>query len=164
MAAKLIRIIGVGNPLMGDDGVGIKIIELLQQQKLPDFVELVDGGCGGLNLLPLLSDCQQLIVIDAADFGSAPGSIKTLHNNDLNQLSSFCSEQTGHQIGLLQVLQTAHRLKQLSPLTLYLIQIRSCQPTINLTHELESALPLLVSKITKPSLYQCNTDHVKSKR
>lgn len=147
MSTALTRIIGIGNPLMADDGIGIKIIHELQKQELPKNVELIDGGCGGFKLLPLFTDCQQLIIVDAADFAAKPGSIKILTNKDLHQIPSPQPNRSGHFFSLPELLEAAQKLNQLPPLTLYLVQISACSPDTKLTAEIETALPALVETI-----------------
>lgn len=147
MPTCLTRIIGIGNPLMGDDGAGIRAVELLRHESLPPGVELVDGGCGGLSLLPLIESCQRLIIIDAADFGATAGSIKTLGNSQLNQLPEPLFQQTSHCLGLAEVLATAKKFGTLPTLTLVLLQVEFCQPHFGLSINATSALPLLVQKI-----------------
>ena len=67
-------VIGLGNPLMGDDGLGLAALERLAADwVLPPGVELVDGGTWGLNLLPLLEAADQVLFLDAVDVGKAPG-------------------------------------------------------------------------------------------
>src|SRR5262245_6447568 len=68
-------VIGLGNPLMGDDGLGIAVLERLRTEYvLPAEVELVEGGTWGLNLLPVIEVAESLILIDAIDTGVAPGT------------------------------------------------------------------------------------------
>lgn len=148
MSTPRTRIIGIGNPLMADDGIGIRIIQHLQKQELPKNVELIDGGCGGLKLLPLFADCQQLIIVDAADFAAQPGKIKTLTNKDLHKIPSPQPNRSGHHFSLPDLLDAAQKLNQLPPLTLYLIQINSCYPDTKLTAEIKTALPSLVETIS----------------
>ena len=66
-------VIGLGNPLRGDDGVGVRVAEALAEQALPDDVEVVDGGTQGLGLVNLMEGRQRVILVDAADMGKAPG-------------------------------------------------------------------------------------------
>lgn len=148
MPNGLTRIIGIGNPLMGDDGLGIEAIQLLQQQSLPNTVELIDGGCGGLKLLPLLSDCNRLIIIDAADFSAPPGSVRILTNSDLHRLPTPVSQPSGHLICLPEILHVAQKLQTLPPLTLYLMQINSCRPDNRLSNNIHAVLPALVATIS----------------
>ena len=59
-------VIGLGNPLMGDDGAGVAALERLRDEwELPPEVELVDGGTWGMNLLPLVESAPRLILVDA---------------------------------------------------------------------------------------------------
>lgn len=152
MPSVLTRIIGVGNPLMGDDGIGIRAIELLQNEALPQSVELIDGGCGGLNLLPLFTDCRQLIIIDAADFGADAGRIRVLKNCDLHRIPILPPRQSGHQFGLAEILRLAQKLTSMPPLNLYLMQIKSCQPNSGLSSQVTAVLPDLIQKVTSSTI------------
>lgn len=149
MTSRTTRIIGIGNPLMGDDGIGISAIGALQQAALPAHVELLDGGCGGLSLLPLLTDCQQLIIIDAADFGAPPASIKVLAGTELDQLPAPRPGQACHNFGLAEILSAATKLGTLPPVTLVLMQIATCQPHFGLSPKVAAALPRLIAAIQK---------------
>ena len=76
------RIIGIGSPLRGDDGVGVVLAERLAQSPLPGHVEVIDGGLGGLALLDAFETVERVILLDAADFGARPGSTALLDLND----------------------------------------------------------------------------------
>ena len=142
-----IRIIGIGNPLMGDDGIGIAAIEQLQQEQLPPNVELIDGGCGGLNLLPLLAECQQALIIDAADFGAPPGTIKILNNADLDQIPPQPNRLSSHQPGLAEILFFSKKLRQLPKLNLIFMQAISVGSSSALSPQVMVYLPNLKQKI-----------------
>lgn len=73
--SETIRIIGIGNPLMGDDGVGIAAVECLTAMALPEGVEVIDGGTGGLTLLDLMAGAETVILIDAVEMGTPAGTI-----------------------------------------------------------------------------------------
>lgn len=72
---KPILILGLGNPLRGDDGVGPQVVEALTGQGLSPDVEVMDGGTPGLGLLHLLEGRRRVILVDAAEIGRAPGSV-----------------------------------------------------------------------------------------
>ena len=144
-----IRIIGIGNPLMGDDGLGCAAIELLQQQNLPPHIELLDGGCGGLSLLPLLTECRQAIIIDAADFGAAPGSNRILTDAELEQIPPQTCRLSSHQPGLAEVLLLGKNLGQLPKLTLVLMQIQICAPQYGLSAPVQASLPGLIQTVLR---------------
>ena len=61
-----ILILGIGNILLRDEGVGVRVVEALRGRALPDTVELVDGGTGGADLLEVVADRRVVIVVDAA--------------------------------------------------------------------------------------------------
>jgi hydrogenase maturation protease len=66
-------VLGLGNPLRGDDGLGPAVIRWLQARDLPPGVATVDGGTPGLELVLTLADCRRAVIVDAADLGRAPG-------------------------------------------------------------------------------------------
>ena len=69
-----IIILGIGNLLLKDEGVGIHLIQLLEKESLPPGVELVDGGTSTLDILPLLKDADKIIVVDAMQARGEPGA------------------------------------------------------------------------------------------
>lgn len=76
MGKKLV--VGVGNLLLKDDGVGVHIIRALEGRPLPPDVELIDGGTAGCDLLPLLAGAEKIVIIDALRGGGPPGAIYRL--------------------------------------------------------------------------------------
>src|SRR5512136_1287978 len=67
-------VLGLGNPLRGDDGVGPAVIEWLDRQELPPGVEAIDGGTAGLNIVSTLIGHERAIIVDAANVGRTPGA------------------------------------------------------------------------------------------
>jgi hydrogenase maturation protease len=76
-------VIGLGNPLMGDDGVGLAALERLRAEWGLDGVELVDGATWGLSLLPVIEDAERLVLVDAIAANGAPGDIIELSRDRL---------------------------------------------------------------------------------
>lgn len=68
-------ILGVGNTLLKDDGVGVKVIENLRERPLPAAVNVLDAGTGILRVLPELLRAERIIVVDAMRAGGAPGTV-----------------------------------------------------------------------------------------
>lgn len=135
------RIIGIGNPLHGDDGIGIVAIEQLRQTDLPPGTELLDGGCAGLNLLPYLTGCQRLLIIDAADFSAPPGTIRLLSPAQLEAAAPVTGETLP---GLAEILTIARGASKLPPLFLLLVQVAHCRPQPGLSTPVANALPALL--------------------
>ncbi len=99
-------VLGLGNPLMGDDGLGLAALQLLREEwELPDTIDLVDGGTWGMNLLPLIEDARELLLLDAIRHGEPPGSLVVLGREELPRY--FTHKLSPHQIDLKEVLGLA---------------------------------------------------------
>lgn len=82
---KKILVLGIGNLLLRDEGVGIHVVQELNSQfQFSENVSLVDGGTLGSRLIGVMSDCDALIVVDAVKNGGVPGSLYRLEGADLN--------------------------------------------------------------------------------
>lgn len=101
-----IVVMGIGNMLMADDGIGLAALAHLQDEWfVPPNVELVDGGTWGMNLLPVIESTDRLLILDAIDTGAAPGTLLTLRDHDVpRQLTTKLSP---HQVDLREVLALA---------------------------------------------------------
>jgi Ni,Fe-hydrogenase maturation factor len=75
-AAETVLVLALGNPLMGDDGIGVRVVEELKGRELPSGVALADGGTTGLALVGLMEEYQRVIAVDAADMGQPPGCVR----------------------------------------------------------------------------------------
>jgi hydrogenase maturation protease len=71
-------VLGLGNPLRSDDGIGPAVIEWLQAHDLPSGAVVIDGGTRGLELILTLADCRRALIVDAAEIGRAPGEWERL--------------------------------------------------------------------------------------
>jgi len=99
-------VIGLGNPLMGDDGLGLAVLERLRDGwRLPEDVELVDGGTWGMNLLPAIEDAQRVLLIDAIEIGAAPGTEIILPRDRLPRY--LATKISPHEVDLRDVLALA---------------------------------------------------------
>lgn len=99
-------VIGLGNPLMGDDGVGLAALERLQDEwELDDDVTLVDGGTWGLSLLPAIEDAERLVLVDAIAAHAAPGELIELTRD---RLPIYLSRKLSpHQVDMRDALAVA---------------------------------------------------------
>lgn len=100
---KTILVLGVGNILMHDEGLGVRVVERLEAGF--DFspnVELMDGGAGGLRLTEALTEHEHVIVVDAVQNGQPPGSIYRLDGDDLKLSLTF--KQSMHETDLLETM------------------------------------------------------------
>jgi hydrogenase maturation protease len=99
-------VIGVGNPIMGDDGLGVVALDRLRQRwSPPPSVQLVEGGTWGMNLLPLIEDAEQVMLLDAIDAGRPTGSLVVLQGDEVPRTLGL--KLSPHQIDLREVLALA---------------------------------------------------------
>lgn len=95
-------VLGLGNLVHCDDGVGIHAIQRLQQDsRVPPGVALMDGGTQGLNLIPHISGFERLLVIDAVDVGQPPGTLIRLEGDAVEKLPG---KPSVHQLGFADLM------------------------------------------------------------
>jgi hydrogenase maturation protease len=100
-----IIVLGLGNILLRDEGVGVRVVEALAERYvLPSEIEVVDGGTVGMDLLDTLAGCDHLLVCDAVQTGAPPASVVKLADAEVPAL--FQTRYSPHQLGLAEVLAT----------------------------------------------------------
>jgi len=105
-SVRPILVLGLGNPIMGDDGVGIIALEQFRQlYGEPDGVELMDGGTWGMNLLPWIESAGKLLLVDAIRAGLEPGADVLLDGPDLPRVLG--QKLSAHQVDIVDVLTLA---------------------------------------------------------
>lgn len=99
-------VLGVGNPLMSDDGVGLRLLKALASLCPDEAAEFVDAGTLSLLLLPRVEASDALLVLDAADFGASAGTVRALEGPAMDEFlrSARCSV---HEVGLRDLLDAA---------------------------------------------------------
>lgn len=142
-----ILVLGVGNVLLSDEGVGPKVIEeLIKSYQADDCVEFVDGGTMGFDLLPYLDDRSHLVVIDAVNTGKAPGHTERIVLDD--PASFFRTMVSPHQLGLGEVLGVAAMTDNLPPSIVAIgIEPASLETSIELSPEVAKKMPELVKMV-----------------
>lgn len=139
-----ILVLGIGNLLLTDDGVGIRAIQLLEERyALPEEVQVVDGGTCGLDLLQFLEGVDHLVILDAASLGKIPGSIVRMEGD---QVPAYLALKTSpHEIGLPELFFTA-RLTDIYPPRVVVLgmQPESIETSLGLTPAVAAHLDELV--------------------
>ena len=103
---KKIVVLGVGNLLMGDEGVGVRAVEELgRRYRMPPEVAVIDGGTMGIELLPWLDGCSHLLIVDAMKGEGPPGETRRIAID--SPPNFFRNRYSPHQIGLADVLALA---------------------------------------------------------
>lgn len=134
-------VIGLGNPLLTDDGVGLVLLEALRADGWVD-VELVDGGTWGLSLLPVLADCDRVLVLDAVRAGHEPGTVVQGSGHDVQKLYRF--PLSPHQIDLSEVMAAAAMTDGL-PEQIWVVGVEPAStdgPLVELTEPVARAVPV----------------------
>ena len=140
-------ILGVGNLLLRDEGVGVHVISALRDRELPDDVELWDGGTASFDLLDTLAGRRQVIIIDAVRTGSEPGTIFRFTPEDISasreQVTSL------HQVGLLEALTVAEHLLDSAPQEVIILGIEPKEINwgLELSPEVEAAVPKVIELV-----------------
>lgn len=106
-AVTPITVMGVGNLIMGDDGIGLALLERLSQQRDDSRITYVDGATGGMELLPVVQDATRLLILDAVA-GATPGAVVSLSGDQVPRL--LASKLSPHQVGLLDLFAAARML------------------------------------------------------
>ncbi len=103
-------VLGLGNPLMGDEGIGIKLIEMLQSAS-GDFPEadFVDAGTGGMSLLHLISGRRKAVIIDCCIMGTEPGTIKQFTPDQVKTVKQL-THLSLHEVDIIKVIDLARQL------------------------------------------------------
>ncbi len=110
-----VLVLGLGNILLKDEGVGVHVAQKLQELALPCNVEVMDGGTACLDVLLLAQGIEKLVVIDAMRGGKEAGTIykarlKTEERDKLQQIFSSDSKLSLHQMGLVDALAAAEKM------------------------------------------------------
>lgn len=140
-------VVGLGNPLMGDDGIGLAALEELRARwRFTPPVTLVDGGTWGLNLLPTLEDAERALMIDAIDIARDPGAVVELARDQLPR--AFATKLSPHQIDLREVLALAE-LRGTLPETIMAVGLQPATVTMStaLSPAVAAAVPALVDRV-----------------
>lgn len=140
-------VLGLGNVLCGDDGLGAVAAHLLlRRYEAPEGVLVLDGGTLGLSLLPYLEDAREAILVDAIRTDGPPGSLVRLEGHDVAPV--VASRLSVHQVGVADLLDGARwRGRYPSRLILLGLVPESLELGLRRSPAVEAALPELVNRI-----------------
>jgi hydrogenase maturation protease len=140
-------VIGLGNPLRGDDGVGVRVAQILAEQALSPGVEVMDGGTQGLGIVNLMEGRQRVIVVDAADVGRSPGQFVRFTLDEARLLGDD-QHLSVHAAGLRDALLLAQALKMLpDQVIIFGVQPASLEWESTLSPQVEATLPDLIEAV-----------------
>ena len=135
-------VLGLGNTLHSDDGIGPQAVERLRNDpRVPEDVALIEGGTLGLELLTYIWDCSYLLVLDAVDVGQPPGTLVRMSSQELQTLPGKGSV---HQLGVADLLVALRVLANRTPEVVLLgVQPASIEWGTELSPAVAAVLPVL---------------------
>ncbi|KAB0669765.1 HyaD/HybD family hydrogenase maturation endopeptidase [Oryzomonas sagensis] len=151
--APAILVLGIGNLVMCDDGVGVRVVQELQKRyRFPPQVEIMDGGTLGLDLLPMLEGIGRLLVVDAVETGGKPGTLVRLSGKELP--IALQTKVSPHQMGLKDLLAVAELLGH-APREMVLVGIQpasiemGAELSQNITAQLEKMIGNVLTELNE---------------
>jgi hydrogenase maturation protease len=136
-------VLALGNPIRSDDGAGIAALRCLEEDpRVPEAVELVEGGTKGLELVSYISGISRLLVLDAVEVGRAPGTIVCIRGAELGSLPG---NGNVHDLALADILNALRLLGQ-EPHEIMLLGVQpgTTELGTSLSKSVESSLPRFV--------------------
>ncbi len=144
-----ILVMGVGNYLMGDEGIGVHVIQEMIKNKLPEYVDILDGGTGGFLLLNCFEAYSTVIFIDATMDGKPAGTISLIRPKFA---SDFPSALSVHDVGLKDMIEAVYLMEKIPDIHLFTVSIKEIVPmSLELNSEVKASIPKLIEKILKHS-------------
>ncbi|MEH6627515.1 MAG: HyaD/HybD family hydrogenase maturation endopeptidase [Motiliproteus sp.] len=140
-----VLVLGVGNILLSDEGIGVRVVEALEQRyEIPANLDVVDGGTAGMELLEMMSDRDQVIIIDAVNTGAAPGTVVELRGEEVPAL--FRTRISPHQLGISDLLGVLVVIDQMpKAMTLFGAVPYSLDTGIELTAAMQEKLEIILT-------------------
>jgi hydrogenase maturation protease len=146
--AGALLVLGVGNVLMRDEGIGVHVVRAVTRDGAPigDDVVVVDGGTLGLDLLPLIDDARALVLIDAVELHAEPGTVRVLRGDAV--LGVLGGHLSAHQVGLGDLVAVG-RLTGALPEQVVLVGIQpaAIEVGVELTSACAAAVPRAVEAV-----------------
>lgn len=145
-----VLILGVGNVLLKDEGIGVHVIETMAQMQMPENVTLVNGGVSGIDLLDVIGESDRLIIVDAMDAGEAPGSIFRFNADEVKMMLDE-HKTSLHQVDLFDTLKIADFLDRCPETVIIGIQpeeiMWGLEPTSTLSGLIPKIIDLVISEV-----------------
>ena len=141
-----VTVMGVGNDLLRDEGIGVHVIKAMEGQQLPDGVKIVNGWVAGIDLLQEIQNTERLIIIDAIDAGSRPGTVYRFRAGEVDVMINR-HKTSLHQVDLFETLKLAKFLGGYPETVIIGIQPRDIVWGTELSPLLASLIPRILDVV-----------------
>lgn len=138
-------VMGVGNYLMGDEGIGVHVIQEMAKQQLPEYVDILDGGTGGFLLLSCFEAYPIIIFVDATMDGKPAGTVSLIKPKFA---SDFPSALSVHDVGLKDMIEAVYLMDHVPDIHLFTVSIEELEPmTVELSNKVKESIPKIIENI-----------------
>lgn len=141
-----IYVLGVGNELLSDEGIGIHTVKALRKHPLPPEVEVFEGGTDGFGLINLIVEADRLIVIDSLKGGNQPGTIYRFDVADAPATPDLFKTSV-HQIGILEVIHLSSLIGKTPKTTVIGVEPGQLTTGMELSSDVAAKIPRLIELI-----------------
>ena len=150
MSEEKTLIMGLGNVLLQDEGIGVHVLKEMEKLDWPENIELLDGGTGGLVLLSLFQEYRTMIIIDATLNNEPEGSISVIKPRFARD---FPKSLSTHDLGLKDMIESAILLGKVPDITLITVSINPEQKmNMELSPTLKKQIPEIIETVKKEVL------------
>lgn len=140
-----ILVLGIGNYLMGDEGIGVQFVQNLDAARFPENISFLDGGTGGFTLVPYIESHKHVIIVDATMDGKEEGTITLLTPKFSDD---FPVSLSGHNFGLKDMVDILSFMDKMPNIYLFTVTISKMEPMyLELSPKVKAAIPLVTEMI-----------------
>lgn len=143
---KRIVILGIGNILLSDEGIGVHVANELAKTELPPEVSIVKGGTDGFRLLNVITEADRLIIVDSLRTGAEPGTIYRFDVGDVRCCPSGFKTSV-HQIGILEVIDLSGLIGKTPHTTVIGVEPKSLEMNMELSPEIREKIPKIIELV-----------------
>lgn len=156
---KKTAVLGIGNILLRDDGVGVRVVENLQAKgSLPQVVELIDGGTSTIDMLGFFLTCERIIIVDSLAGGHPPGTIYRLTPEQLGTFTKF--DVSLHDVQILDLVQMSGMLGKTPEVTIIGIEPEEITESMELSPKIAALLPHLMELVEEAAMVKTTPPHL----
>ena len=155
MNSKIV-VIGIGNLLLMDEGIGVHTINELETHDLPESIEIYDGGTGGFKLIDLMQGAARVIFIDAVDTGKAPGSVTIFRAEEVHSIYNK-KKYSLHDTDLMEIIKMTELLDDPPIIEIVGIQPKIINYGTTLSNELAGSMSNIMNTVLRRIEEVCST-------
>jgi hydrogenase maturation protease len=141
-------VIGIGNPLRKDDGIGIYLLNTLKTRNFDKKVDFIDGGTGGFNIIHYISNFKKILIIDAIDFNSNPGETIFFEYKEDKNFKKI-NRNTIHDEDIIKIIQLNQIINK-NPKNIFIFGVQPKDVSFGngLSNNIEEKLDKILMKLT----------------